>query len=125
MNDVRNGVAPRRGNDIRRRADIVVKKRLFHQRADLGVIEDHRVGAGEGPFPSSRLGEIGLYHLDARVESRERCGIGGMFVDGRDPAVTALGQTLDQILTHEAGTAGDNDFAFRRHRGPGGQRLVL
>ena len=122
---MRNRAAPGGRNDIVSCGDVVVEERLFLEGADLSMIENHRVRAGEGRFPRALPGKIGFDDFNARIQSRQSRCIGRMLVDGHDSAIAALGQALDQILTHEARAAGDDDLAFRRHTRSGCQSLVL
>ena len=95
MDDVRHAVFLGGREDVRRSRDIVVDEGLFVESADLRVIQDQRVRAGERLLPWTRPREIRLDHRQPRMQLRQDFRVRGVFVDRDKRRESALLQTWD------------------------------
>ena len=81
------------------------------QATDLGVSAHQVSAAFEFPFPRTRFGHIFDNHPDVGMKLAQNGRVLLMLVDRNYLAEVLLLQSRYQILTHEPGSAGYNNFS--------------
>ena len=84
--------------------------------ADLGLVDDDRVGPREGLHPGAGDAQVRLDHFYLGVKLPQARGVGRVLVDAHD-AIAARGETRDKILADKAGSASDDDCLHRTLHG--------
>ncbi|MFT7756268.1 UNVERIFIED_CONTAM: hypothetical protein ODX46_09300, partial [Salmonella enterica subsp. enterica serovar Enteritidis] len=85
--------------------DSVVGKLLFMETANLRVIEDECIGAGQRIHPRARLGEIGFDCLDFRMHPPQQSGVCRVLIDPNDLDIRVRFQPGVVILTNKSCSA--------------------
>lgn len=114
MHDLPNAVPCRCIEDVLRRGDVVVDERLLVEAADLRMADDEHVETFESPFPGAGPRQIGIDHVHVRVQLHERLVIHPMLVQADDPAELLRLQARNEILSEQAGRAGDDNLSLVR-----------
>ena len=95
--------------------DVVANELLIVIAPDLGLQHDDGVGTLEVSRPVSGKGQVHLLDRDVRLDAAQDVDIGGVLVQHDDVPVAPVLQPGDQVLSHQTGTAGQDDLLLCVH----------
>ena len=115
MNQLGNAVGLDGVQNLLAGRDVVANELLIVITPDLGLQHDDGVRTLEVPRPVSGKGQVHLLDRDVRLDATQDVDIGGVLVQHDDVLVAPVLQPCNQVLSHQPGTAGQDDLLLCIH----------